>query len=1219
MNNEHKFYSLTPAVLDKNSEIYDDAIDEALNNNEIRNIAITGIYGAGKSTVWKTYQEKNKLKEVINVSLGKYETKRESNQSIESFENNIERQLINQITAQVSENSISLSKYKFKRNKQSWKVSLETALAVLFILATIFSLNYQLFLIYFQVETKVDWFIGSIIVAMLIPLTYTLWQTFKNSKPFFSRIKVGNTEANFEEEINSDETVLDRDIRELVYILNNSKTKIVVFEDLDRYDHIDLYRKLRELNFLVNSYKRVNSSGVEAIKFIYLVKDGLFNSKERTKFFDFIIPIVPVINSRNSEYKLLELLEDKKNKPNEDLLFKISLYINDFRLLKNIVNEYTVYFDILPMDRLNLSKNKLFAMIVIKNIFPHEFDELQQDRGYIYNLLKKIEDVRFLLRNDLRNKINGEENRIKTLQEVSNIDQDELLANSIPAHVSILDSSDTWKDIIRKWKEKPEERRLITVNRYSNQSMTYSEFLKQISYPSNSQQEQLNLINENTEEKITEIRNNINKIFSEIDEVAVLELGKILRKLNTKNRNEYFETSEDEVVDDQIKSFTKFLVLEGYLDETYWYYKGYMNVDMRGVSDTLFLKNILEGNEQEIYLEIENPNKVVNQLSLDDFNRFNILNEVLLVYLVKNNLKDEIFQICESISRFNTYDDIISILSHCYKEKDDKIFVNSFLEIIYPKFEDMVYLLIKKIKNFDAVLFGSIIGFLYNNFSLNKGMNKFNDLVLDSPGILNMIDKDDESKLLNLKSLDLEFDNLPAHDLSEESVLLIYDYDMYTTNIDNLHYIVNSISKSIVDYSKLLEYIFDINSQFKKMKEKVSLQDFLPLYVNRRKETSKFLNNENLTIDVINSSIDIDYKLEYLSFNETKLTDIIEIKDIEMIIEDQIFEPIFKKNTLEFTTENIEIYIDNGGTISDNFIGYLETNIRNIEFSNIKDNPIYNNVFLSNQLINDPKISDTLFSTALNSAEKKIIELNPNIKEEFVIRLAESELLILNKYNIKLLLENSFLRSLTVLFNQPEGTIVGIFNQEPELLSELNEELIYELIQNVKNQENLLNLLTNIEFDFELSKINIKKDLIIEYVLSNQLTSENFKYVISNYDSFIYKDEFINNLNGTVHIENMDIRPEMVGFFKDYLSSNSIAIEDKAVLINRIIDLSSQPKDFIKYLEWVPEFRSLSTVFHGKHPSIESKARKIIVDKLANIGYITIRKDDRIMNKQKEI
>ena len=52
MERKHKFNSLTPEVLPENKAVYTEALDFAFSNNDIKNIAITGIYGAGKSCVW---------------------------------------------------------------------------------------------------------------------------------------------------------------------------------------------------------------------------------------------------------------------------------------------------------------------------------------------------------------------------------------------------------------------------------------------------------------------------------------------------------------------------------------------------------------------------------------------------------------------------------------------------------------------------------------------------------------------------------------------------------------------------------------------------------------------------------------------------------------------------------------------------------------------------------------------------------------------------------------------------------------------------------------------------------------------------------------------------------------------------------------------------------------------------------------------------------------
>ncbi|WP_337960068.1 hypothetical protein [Leuconostoc mesenteroides] len=45
------------------------------------------------------------------------------------------------------------------------------------------------------------------------------------------------------------------------------------------------------------------------MSFLYLLKDDMFDSKDRKKFFDFIIPVLPVINASNPYEKLKEILE----------------------------------------------------------------------------------------------------------------------------------------------------------------------------------------------------------------------------------------------------------------------------------------------------------------------------------------------------------------------------------------------------------------------------------------------------------------------------------------------------------------------------------------------------------------------------------------------------------------------------------------------------------------------------------------------------------------------------------------------------------------------------------------------------------------------------------------------------------------------------------------------------------------------------------------------
>jgi hypothetical protein len=81
----------------------------------------------------------------------------------------------------------------------------------------------------------------------------------------------------------------------------------------------------------------------------------MFVVGEKTKFFDLIVPVIPVINSENSQEKMMELLNHRtfKSKPlgehlDRRLMETVCYYIDDLRLVKNIVNEFDMFSNILP-------------------------------------------------------------------------------------------------------------------------------------------------------------------------------------------------------------------------------------------------------------------------------------------------------------------------------------------------------------------------------------------------------------------------------------------------------------------------------------------------------------------------------------------------------------------------------------------------------------------------------------------------------------------------------------------------------------------------------------------------------------------------------------------------------------------------------------------------------------------------------------------------------
>ena len=480
-NQVNEFDALTYDILKENKTGYTKALNFAMSNDDIKNIAITGQYGAGKSTVWNTYKikarrnivqeafealkqmqlkmfflklyqfKKVNMNNVITICLGKYD---EKNINKNEEESRVERQIINQILAQIKVNKIPLSKYAFEKNISAFKLFLYIISSLSF-LGSIFLWTFRsdiLSIFKSNVFTELVIFICTC-VMFIFSTTVFLCNFYRKNKIKFSKLAYKGTEAEFTE-TNNDETILERDMKEIVYLLSSSNTRIVVFEDLDRYDNVDIFIKLKELNFLLNVYNEVNRKK-RIVKFVYLVKDDLFDSNDRTKFFDFIIPILPVVNSNSSLDVLLDLTDNLENKPKISLLRNLSLYLNDMRVIRNIVNEYKIFCDLLPMNTIVLDINRLFAIITLKNVFPKEFQLLLKNKGIIREIINKIEEYKKTL---LKNK-KAEINKFKT---DSNAEKEQLsreicnrITQLVPEDVQIVSNKFSLKsvDFIYNWRK----------------------------------------------------------------------------------------------------------------------------------------------------------------------------------------------------------------------------------------------------------------------------------------------------------------------------------------------------------------------------------------------------------------------------------------------------------------------------------------------------------------------------------------------------------------------------------------------------------------------------------------------------------------------------------------------------------------------------------------------------------------------------------------------
>lgn len=1193
-NDKNKFNALTPEVLNENKQIYTEALDYAFGNSDIKNIAITGIYGAGKSTVWNTYVHEKNLNNVITVSLGKY--KDDDSKSSGNNDNRVERQLINQILSQIKSTEIPLSKYGFKSNKSIWKIWMQS-LAFLSMISSILIWITRNTILSFVNEVNKN-FDGITLMCLcflllFVPSFYYLYSFFRGNKFRISKIAFKGAEANVSDD-KSDESVLDRDMMELVYLLRSSDSKIVVFEDLDRYNNTSIYSKLRELNFLLNHYVKTSGDNT-SVRFVYMLKDSLFFSKNRTKFFDFILPVVPVVDSKTSENELIELFKAVENAPNHNILEDISLYVDDMRLLKNIVNEYIVYSKIIPLGKIDLDRNKLFALITLKNIFPNEFDLLQEDKGFVRTVFDRLESNKRVMVQNLKMHLAKIDEDIKFINRRIENDKFEAMALIMPADVRP-DSNKTMPQFLKEWSQAPEDNVYI---RYSNgsQYFTYNDFLKRYVLIDDEKRSLVERMPEDFSLKMNQLNSDKRKIQKQIREIEMYSYKELISMMTAKEKDELFSIDGFDVVGSHYFPLIRVLILEGLLDETYWYYKGNFNVDRSNTlkrNDTIYVKGLKEGKELDIFLDVETPEQIINRLKLADFSRSNILNKnVVKTCLEKDNVEC-IIAIADSVDVNNKYEDLIKIL-----DEFDLELVRRYSNMLIDDKPERLISVLEYCETGSVETFKNIlISVLTNNAITLDNLVKFKGYIEQNENIIALIpDEKFDVFIDNICSADIKFIDVSETNCDKARLEAIEQIQAYKLNVRNLIFIAEAILGKTINYGSLLSEIYEA-LQLSSTKQDIddNFSGIVSSYIDENKSEQSYTNSEELLLKVLNSDISNERKLNYVEKNETVISKLANLKS--GTVATKILDCLLRKNKVKFCQENLTAYWNMIEEYSDEFIGYLDSNLDEINHEGV----LSNNISICNTLINSPWLSDKVFVFVIKYANEPISNIDSELTQTRINTLIHNRLVEVTEKNIEVLLNNSYNTELTLLANGDEEAEDIVVNTI--LKYESSDDLIYSLVNSEISDENALKLIDLIESSVLVERINPDKHAIIKAIIKGNLSLKNISYICESFDSFELKDEFIESLEDEGELDKLEDGNLNADFMKYTLNSPSITIDTKVSLIKTKIDNHSDINTLKQYISSVSEIVDLSSVWDRKLPLLDNEYKERIGQALIKLGYV---------------
>lgn len=1130
---EYKFQKLTP-INDIELGVYEDAMKYIFENNDIRNIAITGAYSSGKSSVLESYKNKSNLK-FIRISLAHFcsfsgENNRDMTEAM------LERKIINQLIQHIDLNKIPQTNFKVKRRIKQRIVYAQTLMVLVFWIAFLhykyfdewstYILGWNFFdewsieglklltsknlfhLIYdfldFTAQPYSKLVSGGLLVILGGILLYLIINALKNYN-FLKKIKLQTYEIElFEKE---EESYFDKYLNDVLYLFENANENVIVFEDMDRFEVHSIFERLREVNILVNI--RLEKANKPPLRFFYLLRDDIFQSKERTKFFDYILPIVPVMDSSNSydalikhfeKGEIIELFEKK-------FLQDISLYIDDMRLLKNIYNEFRIYYSKLNTTELN--PNKMLAMIVYKNLFPQDFSDLQLNKGLVFALFDKKNDV-------IQSEVNRLENEVFEIREDIDKVNNECLESIKELDVVYEDKRPIdyygYKKALSSEDRKYYEERKKAINiKLNNQIPVLEEKIGEL------QKQILEFQHKTLSQLIT--RENEEGIFS----ISVTnEIGTEI-DFNSVKGNDYF-------------SLLKYLIRNGHIDETYADYMTYFNGESISCQDKVFLRSITDRRSKEYTYALKDPQKIVSRLRIVDFDQEEVLNFDLLEHLLKTPENTQYLN--RLLLQLRTTNNFKFIKLFIEYQKETPLFIRN-LNLQWPDLfsnmleeEQIPSKLIKLYSLYTIYYLDSV------SLELVNRDNILGDYISNCEDYLNIENPNIKKLIAGFKLLNVSFKQIDYDTANKDLFNSVYQNSLYKINFNHLKLILEEVYRiDCIDdiygrnYTSILS---QTNSPLTNYIQQ-NLNDYIECLLANIK--GEIYDDEYVVALLLNDeSIEMSNKQQYIKCLTTRMPRINDINDRNL------WKFLVEKDLIDYSEENVGEYFMINKTIDSHLINWINRSESLLDFSKIGQihgEDVYHQFFDS--FIITSEITNSKYKALVSTfkLEYRAFEIEGLLDDKITI-LIDEEIIIMNLKTLEYMRE-LYPNQVMYFIGKNFDSYIDLITSESFKFYELLDILSWDVKDEAK-----LKLLKLAEEP--LSIINKGySNRINEYILNNNLNEADLLSLFETYDQWSPNIKKIIYLNACERIRDIientnNISDELIF---DIISYQGIDFEEK--------------------------------------------------------------------------
>ena len=961
--NKYHFERLTP-IDNMDLDVYEEAIDYVFNNPDVKNVAISGAYSAGKSSVLASYKKRHNDLRFLHISLAHFKSPDQEDET-EVKESVLEGKILNQLIHQIPSDKIPQTHFRVKKKISPVNIIIKTLETIALLTAIIYFMFFDSWKSYVSVLPD-NWLKsilelsahpyalmvnGIIVIALSSFLIYGLIKIQKNKNVFRKLNLQGNEIEIFEE---SDDSYFDKYLNEVLYLFENVDADVIVFEDMDRFNANKIFERLREVNTLANI--QLQKENKEILRFFYLLRDDIFISKDRTKFFDYIVPVVPVVDSSNSYDQFISHFKKGGlfEKFNESFLQGLSLYIDDMRLLKNIYNEFVIYYNRLNITELDC--NKMLAIIAYKNLFPRDFADLQLNQGFIYTIFANkdsfvAEEIEKLDKqiSEKCNEIDmAKSEHLSTIKEL-----DAAYEDKRPVRYGYRqDLSDTDKANYAKRKQAIENRLNNSIPKLENEKVVL-------------EQKRISMQNRQLCEIIT--RDNIDSIFSI---TSTNEIGTVTY-FNEIKSSEYFD-------------LLKYLIRNGYIDETYADYMTYFYENSLSRIDKTFLRSITDKKAKEYTYKLKNPKLVVSRLRLVDFDQEETLNFDLFTYLLQTSHIDYVERLINQLKGTKNLKFIGAYF-------DTTIELSAYIKHLNMRWPEVFSTaLSERLLTENQIRRYSIASLYYSDDDVIELVNKENclcDYISNARDYL-AIDNPNIDRLIHCFTLlGVCFIGFDYTELNKELFQAVYEGSLYEINAENLQLIQREIlgAKDADDFFHKNYTILCLHPDStitKYVNQNINEYFHVVLQVS----DGTIYDDENVAVAVFNNAnLTTDYKQSYISALRTTITSIKEIAD------SSLWSSLLDADIVQYSEYNIMDSF-NAVKLNESVIGYINRCDIDLDFSKTEydedaKEKLFDSVVICNgidnskyrQILVSLKFSYDVFDIAEISDDKITILIDTNI------------------------------------------------------------------------------------------------------------------------------------------------------------------------------------------------------------------------------------------------